>query len=256
MLATVLTAAITLGVCAQPAAAVDLEWDNLTPGLLFYDSATNWNPVNTPDDADNVLFAADQTLTIILGAPSNANNFTVTAGDWTFTGGGGTSLDTEGVLRIDDASTLTGAAATIAGPSNWHNLGDAIIGDAGLGTFTIEAGSVVEADQVFVGNQLGGVGEVTATGAGTILRARLNSNTGVHVIGNNGGTGTVHILDGAHLRTTSTGGNDIWVGSGTDGGDLAHEQLHCYLAEIGSDVDPGHKHWLWPDVDAWPWPGY
>ena len=75
------TATVAIGLSAGWTRAVDLEWNNFSVGLLFYDTSTNWNPVNAPDDADNVLFAADQTLTLIIGAPSNGNNFTVTATD-------------------------------------------------------------------------------------------------------------------------------------------------------------------------------
>ncbi len=228
----VVLSSLALGGITGQASAVDLEWANTTPGLLFYDDGANWNPVNAPDDADNILFALDETLTIVLGAPSDGNNFTVTAGDWTFTGGGGTSLDTEGLLTIDDGGLLSGAAVTLTGPSNWNNAGIATVGDAGDGTLTVEAGALMEVSQLFVGDQNGGTGTVTATGAGTILRATLNVNTGLHSIGRDGGSGTINVLDGAALRTSSTAPNDIYVGSGFFDADLI-DPLNPVVRSVG-----------------------
>jgi T5SS/PEP-CTERM-associated repeat protein len=84
----------------------------------------------------------------------------------------------------------------------------------GYGSLTISNLANFQADEIFVGNQLGGVGEVTATGTGSTITATRSSNQGIFTIGKDGGVGTMNIELGAHMLTTTTGGNDFWVGSG------------------------------------------
>ena len=101
-LSVVLTPAVTL--------AVDLQWSQTVGPVLFYDTGTNWTPAQVPTDADNVTFSIDVAgLPIIIGALSNGLNVNVIDNDWTFTGGGGAILYTEGVVTIDDPLVETGA---------------------------------------------------------------------------------------------------------------------------------------------------
>jgi len=205
------------GLGAAPAQAADLDWFG-TGGLLFYDTDSNWNPVQVPTTADNLTFSIDVAGTpIIIGATSGALNIDVTDNDWEFTGAAGGVLNSDGALTIDDVLGTTLANGTNVVVSNdltWNNAGDIIVGNIGYGSLTLQDGSDLDGLQIFVGNSVGAVGEITLTGSGTTLTARLLSNTGVHTIGNFGGTGTLNVLAGADLRTTSTSFNDIWVGSG------------------------------------------
>jgi T5SS/PEP-CTERM-associated repeat protein len=214
-LSVLLTPAVTL--------AVDLEWTNTTPGVLFYDTGANWTPAQTPTLSDNVLFQVNIGDPIIIGATSQALNVTFADNDWEFTGAAGGTLDSNGVLTIDDQLGTTLLDGTNVVASNnllWNNAGNIIVGDVGFGSLTLQDGSDLDGLQVFVGNNVGATGEITLTGTSTSLTARLLVNTGVFTIGNNGGTGTVNVLDDADLRTSSTAGNDIWVGSGLFDADL------------------------------------
>ena len=209
----------SLVLSAHSASAVDRSWIDTGGGLNNWNDATNWNPNDDFAQAgDNALFNQDATYTVIVQAPSVAAAITFTNGNVTL--GGGT-LNTGGVATIDDPFAVSfgvGAIVTLSG-ATWNSAGDATIGDVGFGTLTIDSGGDFEADEIFVGNQVGGTGEITVTGTGSMLTAVRGANTGIVIIGNNGGTGTINVLDDADLRTTSTGGNDIWVGSGVDPGD-------------------------------------
>ena len=215
--AAVTCAAMNLGPLSNVAAATDLEWTNTTPGLLFYDAPTNWNPAQIPTLSDNVLFSANISDPIIIGATSQALDMTFTDNDWELTGAAGGTLNSNGVLTIDDPlATALGNSANVLASNNlaWGNAGNIIVGDTGYGSLTLQDGSDLNGLQIFVGNNVDSTGEITLTGTSTSLTARLLSNTGVFTIGNAGGTGTVNVLNDADLRTTSTSGNDIWVGSG------------------------------------------
>ena len=212
-----LSAAMGLLWHAPSSLAVDLEWANTTPGLLFYDTAGNWNPAQTPTNADNVLFNVDISDPIIMGASSDALNVTFADFDWELTGAAGGTFNSDGLLTIDDptGTNLSNGTSVVASNNlQWDNLGNIIVGDTGFGSLTLQDSTDLLGSQVLVGNQVGSSGQITLTGAGTVLTARLDSNTGVITIGNDGGMGRIDVLDDADLRTTSTTGNDIWVGSG------------------------------------------
>jgi hypothetical protein len=92
--------------------AVDLEW-NKTSGFLFYNTAGNWTPNQTPTVSDNVTFDLDATYSVILGAPSLGLNLNLLDGDVLFNSGGGATLSTSGIATVDDAA----AAALATGRS-------------------------------------------------------------------------------------------------------------------------------------------
>jgi T5SS/PEP-CTERM-associated repeat protein len=204
-------------VLATQASAVDREWNQVT-GVQIFNNAANWTPNATPLAGDNLTFGLDGDVDIFLGAPSVGNNITFTDGIVEFMDVGGTTLNSGGVVTIDDvfaAGLGDGALVTLSG-ATWTNLGDVHVADAGFGSLTLNGGGNLTGRQILVGNAPGAEGEVTLTGDGTTLTASLNSNTGVHNIGNSGGTGTINVFAGADLRTTSTSANDIWVGNGAD----------------------------------------
>jgi T5SS/PEP-CTERM-associated repeat protein len=213
-----------------PALAIDLYWDNAGAGLSAFNNANYWSldagltmPAGAaPAAPDNAFFGFDANYSVVLGV-SAANNVTISDGVVEFVDAGGSVLNNGGVVTIDDpfaAGLGDGARVTLASAA-WTSAGDVLVGSAGFGSLTLNSGADLTGRRILIGNASGAEGEVTLTGPGTTLTASLLSNEGVHVIGNNGGTGTMHILAGAQLRTQSTGGNDIWVGSGTDGGDPA-----------------------------------
>ncbi len=202
---------------AHNAGAVDRDW-NQTSGTQVFNNAGNWTPGAVPLAGDNLTFGLDGDVDIFLGAPSVGNDITFIDGIVEFLDVGGSTLNSGGIVTIDDvfAVGLGGGAQVILNSATWDNAGDATIGDIGFGSLTINNGGDFEANQVLVGNQAGGVGELTLTDTGTIVTASLLSNVGIITAGNAGGTGTINVFAGANLRTASTSGNDIWVGSGVD----------------------------------------
>ncbi len=98
--------------------------------------------------------------------------------------------------------------------ARWDSAGDATIGSAGAGTVTVQSGGDFEANRFFIGDGLIAKGEVTVTGTGSTLNASLNSNVSLYAIGINGGTGTLHVLAGADITTSSTTTGDISIGEG------------------------------------------
>ncbi len=230
--------------------ADDLEWTNpATDGTLVFNTATNWNPNDTPLFDDNLLFQLDNNGALILmNAGAQSGDFTVVANRWVFSGLTGGDLTTAGVGLVDDAfatSLASGAQLEIIDGLTWvlsdprpsgsdipddNNL---IVGDIGYGSLLVSSGSAVSAEQIRVGNQFGGVGEATITGAGTTITATRLNNSGIFTIGNAGGTGTMNIFDDAQMLTTSTGGNDIWVGSGLFDADPA-DPLNPVVSSVGT----------------------
>ena len=223
------------------------EWTNpATSGTLAFNTDTNWTPGQTPTLLDNLLFQLDNNgVPILMNAGAQSGNFTVAANRWVFSGLTGGDLTTAGVGLIDDPvatalgngarlEIIEGMAWVLSNPINTvmddNNL---IVGSTGYGSLLVNGGSTIDAEQVFVGNQLGGVGEVTVSGTGTKITATRNSNTGIYTIGNAGGTGTMNVLNGARMLTATTGGNDIWVGSGFFDADPA-DPLNPIVRSVGT----------------------
>ncbi len=197
------------------ASAVDREW-NQASGVQVFNTGTNWTPNGTPVAGDNLTFPLNGDVDIFLGAPSVGNNITFSDGIVEFLDVGGSVLNNGGVATIDDpsaANLLDGAFVTLDA-ARWDSAGDARIGSAGAGTVTVQNGGDFEADQFLIGDGTVALGEVTVTGSGSTLNASLTSNVSLYAIGINGGTGTLHVLAGGDITTTSTGSGDISIGEG------------------------------------------
>ncbi|WP_168205048.1 beta strand repeat-containing protein [Bythopirellula goksoeyrii] len=206
--------------------AVDREWNQVT-GTTGYISATNWTPNGTPSGADNVSFGPNLVgldVDVVLAAAglALANDMTFTDGHVEFVGFGGVQLDNNGIVTIDDvfADMLSnGAMVTLNGSGGvvWDSVGDAIVGDSGFGTFTLNSGGNFRALNVIIGDDLGSVGEVNVDGS-TMTTDGLNSGNG-YVIGNSG-TGTLNVIGGGLARIandTSGGIADFQLGLTADG---------------------------------------
>ena len=136
---------------------------------LHIQRCTSWTPSQIPTDADNVTFAIDVpgTPNIFIAALSNGLNVNVLDNDWIFTSAGGSNLDTEGTVTIDDAlgtALSNGSNLTVNAAVNWDTVLDLIVGDAGYGTLNFEADADFRGRDVFIGNQLGSVGVVNVDG--------------------------------------------------------------------------------------------
>ena len=128
------------------------------------------------------------------------------------------------------ALTVTGATT----PLPWGSGTNVIIGNAGVGTATVDGGSGSEGNYVTVGNDPGGDGTLTFTGSGSTftahggLRIGYNTGTGLVVVNSNAvvnsqyytsigqvadSSGTL-IVDHATLNTTA---NYLHVGTVGDG---------------------------------------
>src|SRR5690606_12260827 len=83
------------------------------------------------------------------------------------------------------------------------------IGNTGTGTLLIGAGGVVSSGSGFIGRQVGGVGNVSVSGAGAQWTAGPGLNVG------NFGTGTLNIANGGHV--TSTTNTYLGVAAGSSG---------------------------------------
>lgn len=115
-----------------------------------------------------------------------------------------------GTVSDSNASIGSGAGGsgivTVTGVgSTWTNSGDVSVGDLGTGTLTISNGALaITAGNSIVGNL--GTGAATVTGGGTVWSAGVNLVVGL------GASGTLQVLQGASVSTTSTD-----IGSGTHG---------------------------------------
>ncbi len=210
---------------ADRAVAADLYWDNDGASVFpFFSDASFWSedpaltvPATTaPTSGDNIFFSFDgSAYQVILSAGGQATNVTASNGDATLTGPSGT-LASSGITTIDDAfaaSLVDGARFTL-NIAEWDNAGDALVGDAGFGTFTIDGGGNFRALNVNVGEQLGAVGELTVDGLGsTLLTDGPNSGQGYRI--GNAGTGTLNVTGGGLARIlndTSGGIADFQLG--------------------------------------------
>ena len=190
--------------------AVDRTWDNFGGGLLFYDTAGNWNPAAIPSTNDNVFFTnldANPALTIIIGAPSQADDVNVTDGSWIFTGAGGATWNSSGTVTIDDAfgaSLVGGTSVDLTGGVFWDNVGATIVGDLGFGTLTI-SDSDFRTFNLIIGDDAGAEGEVTVDGASS-LTADTNVGTTDGLVVGNAGIGMLNVTGGAFVEIPTTAG--------------------------------------------------
>ncbi len=164
---------------------------------------------------DNVFFdAATGTLTtVIIGAPSNANNVSLLGGNWDFTGIGGSVLDTEGVVLIDDATALnltSGANLSLTSGVAWDSVGSMTVGNQGRGTLSLTGGSTFRGLNVVIGEAVGSEGVIDVDGVGSLLFADGSSNGEGIFIGREG-TGTLNVTNGGFAQVNPTINNAIGV---------------------------------------------
>lgn len=206
---------------ATPASATDLEWLNTGGGTYFFDVAGNWSPAQTPSATDDLLFSADVGADpIVVGPASAANGVRVTDYDWVFTGAAGGALTTGGLVDVSD-STATflddAVALNLTDNLTWDSANNVAVGRSGYGRLTLDGGTQLTGNRIYVGDGAGSVGEITLTGPGTTLAASLlNVNSGLHLIGYRGGTGVMNVMAGAQLRTLSNNASDITIGGFVD----------------------------------------
>ncbi len=198
--------------------AVDLFWDNQSASVFpFYTDASFWSTDSAltipagaaPVAGDNIFFLFDTSpYNVILTAGNLATNVTASNGDVTLTGPGGT-LASSGLVTIDDvfATGLGDGARVTLNSANWDNVGDAIVGDAGFGSFSLNSSGDFRSEDIFIGNQLDSVGVVNVDGVGTTLQTDgLNNANGFRI--GQAGTGTLNVTGGGLARIVNdvTGG--------------------------------------------------
>lgn len=206
-------------------------WSSSTvTGFITY---TNWGIglSSRPVDGDSLIFAGANKLSNIndylssivdLSFAANAGAFALSGNGLTITGAlsnlsnnlqtidlpltvGATGNIWDGGsqgIALNGAFTLGDNSLTLNNNIALNNAtGDLIIGDTGTAALTLASGSTASSVNGFLGNQGGGNGSVTVTGAGSAW-----TNSGVLTIGNTG-TGTLNILNGGTVSNT-----DAYVG--------------------------------------------
>jgi T5SS/PEP-CTERM-associated repeat protein len=120
---------------------------------------------------------------------------------------------------------------------------DPVIGVTDIGRFTITPSSVVNSDQVTIGQQLSGIGFAVVSGFDTSTGSGAVWNTNNLVVGNSG-TGTLEVLDGG-LVTVDFAGNpgvgDLSVGLNPDSVGTIVVSGRGSILRIGDDTFIGHN---------------
>jgi len=130
-----------------------------------------------------------------------------------------------------------------------------MVGDGGVGSLTIDNGSVVNSTWSGAGFNPGGIGEVTVTGAGSVW----HGSEGLWLNGPDGGTsGTLNIFDNGLFKTELSEGifeinplSEILMKTGGQLAILAADttSLDTFLANITGT--PGNlKYWTGSDWDS------
>lgn len=107
---------------------------------------------------------------------------------------------------VSNAATLgvdpgvEGEVRVVDKASDWRVMGQAVIGDEGTGTLTIEELGIVSVESMIVGAGEGGSGSIIVRGATTLLETSLLQVETDDLVLGNGGTGTLALLDGGVLR--------------------------------------------------------
>ena len=142
-------------------------------------------------------------------------------GELNVLGGSVITGSTAYIGMFSDALGTTSVGTATVSSGGWAIGGDLVIGNAGIGTLTVNGGSVTTASNAYLGKNLSGVGTASVS-SGTLAVA------GDLVIGMNGDTGTLNV-NGGTVTTGSTaylgyysGTSNATVSSGTwaIGGDL------------------------------------
>ena len=215
LLAAAVAVAVPL-VANSPTIAQDLTWDGGAGGpFLAWNIAGNWDPDQAPTDGDNVFFDAASGVftTVVIGAPSDANNVNLLGGDWDFTSVGGSTLDTEGVVFVDDATAIdlvSGANLSLTAGVAWDSAGSLTVGNQGRGTLSLTGGSTFRGLNVVIGQAVGSEGVVDVDGVGSVLFADGQSN-GEGIFVGRDGTGTLNVTGGGFAQVNPTINNSIGV---------------------------------------------
>jgi T5SS/PEP-CTERM-associated repeat protein len=133
---------------------------------------------------------------------------TVSSGGTISTGAPSTS-PTESAAFAGYGAGSVGTIVVENANSTWVARGDFDVGDYGKGTLLVESGGAVSSGNyngvvgLVLGNQAGGSGTVTVTGAGSRI-----TNSGHFIVGNSG-MGTLTISTGATVTTTEPSGSTV-----------------------------------------------
>ncbi|MEO1497399.1 MAG: hypothetical protein AAFV43_09640 [Planctomycetota bacterium] len=185
------------------APAADLTWKG-TSGLLVFDTASNWDPEQTPTGADDLFFDIDTGASPILANAASAfSDMRFSDFDWEISGiTGGTLTSTTGSIRIDDPVGVDLAAGTNVAMTDGLVLdtsGDFYVGQQGFGGLSVERSAQMRVRDVFIGEDAGSTGSVTVTGAGSTLVTDGTGSGNGYFIGN-AGVGTLNVTDGGLAR--------------------------------------------------------
>lgn len=205
--------------CSHLTRAAELQWDGGGGANNLYDTPANWDPDQTPTGGDNVTFSSEPGGTVILGAPSVADDVLISAGVWNFIGGNGTSLTNNGTVTIDalaGATLLVDPTATLTGPATWTTTSDASVGQADLGVLNVEGGGQFTSRNLRIGEQQFSLGTVTVEGLGSRIRSTASTDsTGIFVGAD--GVGTLNVMDGGLVDFEFPGSGaapNLYVGDG------------------------------------------
>jgi len=195
-------ASLVTGLLAQPAPAVDFQWN--VAGPADWNVGTNWNPE---------------------GPPSGGG------GDHAFINNGGTAVISADIPDIQDIFVGRGAGTsgtlnqtagnTFQGTGSWVFIGR----DGGTGVYNL-SGGVQNKNRLYIGIDGGSNGTLNMTGTGSHVGEELNVG-----VGGNGTTGTANLSGDATVMTTGlvqvsngtmnvTGNamvqsdNEVWIGQG------------------------------------------
>ncbi|CAN0454610.1 unnamed protein product, partial [Ectocarpus fasciculatus] len=215
LLAACAVIAPTLTLPTTPAYAVDRDWVGTGP-LLFWDTATNWNPNGTPTDFDNLTLDLDLTGTpIILGASSRGGVINFDTFAYELTGAASGTLNTGGITRINEGATVTASNGLV-----WTHFGpevstDLYVGgggfdadDVGDGTLNVTGISTINARSVHLGSALDTTGTATVGDGNNALLQTTGSDGNYGFFIGDEGTGTLNVLTGgiARIANDTSGG--------------------------------------------------
>ncbi|WP_230771226.1 autotransporter outer membrane beta-barrel domain-containing protein [Comamonas koreensis] len=161
--------------------------------------------------AQSIILTGDTTPTGDLGASYQGT--VIMVGN---TGSGTLDIFQGGNLSNSQAGVLGAAAgasgtASLSGTSLWSPQ-QLVVGQNGTGVLNILSGSRVNAADMYIGLEAGSTGTVTLDGAGSSVELAPGVENGL-LIGNNQGSGTLRVLNGAQLLAR----NSLHTATGTPG---------------------------------------
>lgn len=206
---------------AKPMRAVDLTWDG--DSSLFFNTAGNWDPNQTPTGNDDLFFNVDTGGGAIIVGNSFFSDMQFSDFDWEFTGeADGTLTSTNGSVRIDDPLGTSLASGTNVAMTNGLVLdmaGDFYVGQQGFGGLSIETTDPLMPTQmrsrdVYIGQDAGSTGQITVTGVGSSLTTDGTAASNGYFVGL-AGNGTLNVTNGGLARIlndTTDGIADLELG--------------------------------------------